>query len=282
MLKKRISRSVTGNLFLFAVVIIFALFTTLPIVYSVINSLKPVNELFYYPPRFFVERPTLDNFGDLLRLQDFSLIPIERYIYNSVFTGVLTTASYIFLASLAAYPMAKLQYKGKKIISQIVVWAILFRPEVTAVPQYLVMSKIGFIDSYWAVIFPALASSFGVFLMTQFMQGVPDEILESAKIDGAGQWRIWRSVIMPQVKPAWLTLMIFTFQGIWNTTGTQFIYDERLKMLPAALSQIASGGFAFAGISAAVAVLLMIPPVLIFVICQSSVMETMAHSGIKG
>ena len=278
----KISRSRAGNIALFTVVSILGVFMALPMVYAVINSLKPINELFYYPPRFFVERPTLDNFRDLFRLSDFSLVPIERYVFNSVFTSVVTTVVYMLIASMAAYPLAKLNFSGRGIINKLIVWAILFRPEVTMIPQYVVMAKLNIVNTYGSVIFPALAGSFGVFLMVQFMEGVPNEVLESAQIDGANQGRMWMSIVMPQVKPAWLTLLIFTFQGIWNTTGTSFIYDEQLKMLPAALSQVAGGGFARAGASSAVAVILMLPPVIIFLLCENSVIETMAHSGLKG
>lgn len=213
------TRSIGGNIAVFFVLLVLALFTALPVIYSIINALKPINELFYYPPRFFVERPTLDNFAELLRLQGFSFVPFERYVFNSVFVSVFTTTAYILLASLAAYPMAKHRYFGKVLIGQLIVWAILFRPEVTAIPQYVVMSKLKLVNTYGAVIFPTLAGSFGVFLMRQFMHSIPDEILEAAKIDGAGQLRVWSRIVMPLARPAWLTLMIFTFQGIWNTTG---------------------------------------------------------------
>lgn len=276
------TRSIGGNIAVFFVLLVLALFTALPVIYSIINALKPINELFYYPPRSFVERPPLDNFAELLRLQGFSFVPFERYVFNSVFVSVFTTTAYILLASLAAYPMAKHRYFGKVLIGQLIVWAILFRPEVTAIPQYVVMSKLKLVNTYGAVIFPTLAGSFGVFLMRQFMHSIPDEILEAAKIDGAGQLRVWSRIVMPLARPAWLTLMIFTFQGIWNTTGNQFIYDEQLKMLPTAMSQIASGGFARAGVSAATAVVLMIPPVILYLICQNSIIETMSHSGLKG
>ena len=178
--------------------------------------------------------------------------------------------------------MAKHRFFGKALLGQLIVWAILFRSEVTAIPQYIVMSKLKLVNTYGAVIFPALAGSFGVFLMRQFMQCVPDEILEAAKVDGAGQFCVWSKIVMPQARPAWLTLMIFTFQGIWSAEGNRFIYDEQLKMLPSALSQIASGGFARAGISAAIAVMMLIPPVVLYLICQNSIIETMSHSGLKG
>lgn len=169
----------------------------------------------------------------------------------------------------------------KLLLTQLVVFAILFRTEVTAIPQYIILSKLFMIDTYWAVILPAMSTSFGVFLMRQFIEGIPDEILESARIDGAGEWRIFFRLVMPAVKPAWLTLIIFTFQSIWNTTGVQYLYSENLKMLPVALQQISTAGLARAGIASAVTVILMLPPILIFIFSQGAVIETMAHSGIK-
>lgn len=257
-------------------------FTALPIVYSIINSFKPINELFLYPPRFFVVKPTIENYLSLFTMQLNSIVPFERYLFNSLFVAIVTTVSFIIIASLAAFPLAKYKFAGKAIILQIVIAAILFRPEVTAIPQYIIISKLRMVDTYMALIFPALATSFGVFLMSQFMTTIPDEILESANIDGCSEYGVFWKIIMPSVKPAWLTLVIFTFQSIWNTTGVQFIYSENMKMLPLALSQISTAGIARAGIASAVSVIIMIPPVVIFLISQSSVMQTMAHSGLKG
>ena len=162
---KRISRSLGGNLIVWIFLCIFGLFTALPIIYSIINSFKPINELFLFPPRFFVMRPTLENYLSLFTMQLNSLVPFERYLFNSVFVSVVTTVVYIIIASLAAYPLAKFNFAGKALIMQIVVAAILFRPEVTAMPQYIIISKFGMIDTYQSLIFPALATSFGVFLM---------------------------------------------------------------------------------------------------------------------
>ena len=227
-------------------------------------------------------RPTLENYLSLFTMQLNSLVPFERYLFNSVFVSVVTTVVYIIIASLAAYPLAKFNFAGKALIMQIVVAAILFRPEVTAMPQYIIISKFGMIDTYQSLIFPALATSFGVFLMIQFMTTIPNEILESATIDGCSEYKAFWTIVMPMVKPAWMTLVIFTFQGIWNTTGTQFIYSENMKMLPMALSQISTAGIARAGIASAVTVVVMIPPIVIFLLSQKSVMQTMAHSGLKG
>lgn len=277
----RISRSIGGNLTVLFFLVLMGAFTALPLLYAVLNAFKPLNELFIYPPRFFVQHPTWENFWGLFKLQENMLVPIERYAFNSIFVAALATAGYVFVAALAAYPLAKHRFPCKLLLTQLVVFAILFRTEVTAIPQYIILSKLFMIDTYWAVILPAMSTSFGVFLMRQFIEGIPDEILESARIDGAGEWRIFFRLVMPAVKPAWLTLIIFTFQSIWNTTGVQYLYSENLKMLPVALQQISTAGLARAGIASAVTVILMLPPILIFIFSQGAVIETMAHSGIK-
>lgn len=280
-MKRRVSRSYGGNLVVFVFLLLVGIFMVLPILYSLINAFKPINELFLYPPRFFVYHPTLENFRELFRLQDTSLVPFERYVFNSLFTSIIGTAAYVVVAALAAYPLAKHKFRGKTLLFQVIVWAILFRPEVTGIPQYVILSKLHMVDTYWALLFPAMATSFGVFLMRQFMLGIPEEILESGRMDGLGEFGNFWKIVMPMVKPAWLTLMIFTFQAMWNTTGVQFIYSENLKMLPVALQQISTTGFARAGVASTVALLLMFPPIIIFIFSQKSVIQTMAHSGLK-
>jgi len=278
---RNVSRSVYGSAVLFVLLVIMGAFMALPMVFIVSTAFKPINELFMYPPRFLVRRPTLDNFILMGQLAKDMWVPFSRYAFNSALITFGGTAAYVFIASLAAYPLAKYNFKLLKYISVVVVWAILFRPEVMGVPQYIVISGLKMINTYWAAILPTLASSFGVFLMTQFISTVPDAILEASEIDGAGEMRKFFIIVMPIVKPAWFTLIIFTFQAFWNTTGLQFIYRENLKTLPTMLQQITSGGLARAGASAAVALVLMLPPVLIFLFVQASVIETMSHSGIK-
>ncbi|MBE5786412.1 MAG: carbohydrate ABC transporter permease [Clostridiales bacterium] len=279
--KKRVSRSFGGNLAMFLFLLVCGAFTALPIIYSIICAFKPLSELFIYPPRFFVTNPTFDNFRQLFSMQMGLLVPIERYLFNSILVSVVATIVYIVIASLAAYPLAINNFPGKFFLSQLVVFAILFRQEVIQIPQYLVMSKMHMIDTYASLIVPVLIGSFGVFLMRQFMGSIPRSLIESARIDGAGDWRIWRSVVMPMVKPAWLTLLIFTFQSVWNNQGLQYIYSENLKTLPTALSQMSASGISMSGVASAVAVILMLPPVILFIITQSNVIETMSHSGIK-
>lgn len=279
--RRRISRSAGGNFLVALFLLLLGAFMLLPIYYTVVNSLKPIHELFLFPPRLYVTSPTLDNFRGLIRIQGQAPVPFERYAFNSLFVTVAATGGFMLAASMAAYPLAKHRFPGKKVILQLVVFAILFRTEVTAVPQYILMVKTRLIDTYAALILPALATSFGVFLMTQFAEGIPEEILESARIDGAKEIPLFFRMVLPMVRPAWLTLGIFTFTSVWSTTGMQFIYSEELKMLPAMLAQIGGAGLSRAGVSAAVSVLLMVPPVVMFLFCQRSVIETMAHSGLK-
>ncbi|WP_457789737.1 carbohydrate ABC transporter permease [Anaeromassilibacillus sp. SJQ-5] len=275
------NRSRAGNAAAFLSLAVFGVFIALPMYYSVINAFKPISELFLFPPRFVVYHPTLQNFAEILRVQSQSLIPVERYVFNSVFVTAASTGGYILLASMAGYAMAKLRFPGKTIINRVIVFAILFRPEVTALPQYMLMAKTGMLDTFWALILPLMSTSFGVFLMGQFISAIPDDVLEAARIDGAGEKYSFFKIVLPMMRPAWMTLMILTFISSWNVTGAQFTYSESMKMLPTMMQQINTGGIIRTGVTAAVSVLLMLPPIVIFLFCENSVVETMAYSGIK-
>lgn len=278
----RLSRSIGGDLAVILFLAIISVFMAIPLVYAIIQSVKPLEEIFAYPPKFFVKNPTFDNFISVYQLTQNLWVPLSRYLFNSLFISVVGTGVYVIIAAMTAYPLSKHRFPGKMLINLLVVWALLFRSEVTSVAQYIIISGLSMIDTYWSMLLPPLASTFGVFLMMQFMEGaIPDSVLEAARIDGASEYRIFFTIAMPAVKPAWLTLVIFTFQSMWNTTGVSYIYNESLKTLPSVLTNISTGGLARAGASAAVAVLLMIPPIAIFLISQSSVMETMSHSGLK-
>lgn len=278
----RLSRSAGGTAAIFFFLLIIGTFMALPIVYSLIQSVKPLEEIFAYPPKFFVKNPTFDNYIQVYQLCQNLWVPLSRYIFNSVFVSVIGTVVYVFIASAAAFPLSKHKFPGKAVISAVVVWALLFRAEVTGVAQYIIISELSMINTYWSLLLPPLAGTFGVFLMMQFMESaIPDSVLEAARIDGASEYRIFYGIAMPAVKPAWLTLVIFTFQSFWNATGVSYIYDESLKTLPSILSNISSGGLARAGASSAVAVILLVPPIVIFIISQSSMTETMAHTGLK-
>ncbi|WP_238649491.1 carbohydrate ABC transporter permease [Paenibacillus piscarius] len=278
---KRLNRSFAVSFMLFGLLLAFGSFMILPLVYAVNNAFKPLDELFIFPPRFFVRNPTLENFTDLAVIMGNSWVPFTRYVANTLLITLVGTAGHILLASAAAYPLAKFKFPGSGMLFRIVVLSLMFSPHVTAIPNYLVMSQLGWINTQAAIIVPSLAFSLGLFLMKQFMEQIPDALIEAAKIDGANEYRVFWQIVMPNVKPAWLTLMILQFPALWGTDGGNFIYSENLKTLHYALGQIIQGGIARAGVGAAVALLLMTVPILLFIISQSSVIQTMATSGMK-
>ena len=208
-------------------------------------------------------------------------VPFSRYVFNSIFVTATVTIAQCIFASMAAFVLAKCRFPGSKVINSIIVVALLYQSNVIYIMQYIVMAKLHMIDTYWALILPSIASPMGLFLMRQSIGQVPDAMIEAAKVDGAGLFRICWQIVMPNVKPAWLTLLIFAFQGAWQITGYSFIYNEALKPIPTVMQQISAAGIARAGVAAAAVVITMLPPIIVFIFCQSSVMETMATSGLK-
>lgn len=279
--KRKISRSWWGDLILFLILAGTAVFMALPLVFAINNAFKPLNEIFIFPPRLFVINPTLTNFIDLLRLMSDSWVPFSRYVFNTVFITAVGTVGHVVFASAAAFALAKHEFKGKKTLFTMVVLALMFSPQVTAIPNYMTMATIGWIDSYASIIVPAFAFPLGLYLMKQFMDMIPDTLMEAAKIDGASEYRIFWQIIMPLVRPAWLTLTILLFQILWGTDGGNFIYSEQLKTLNYAVQQVVEGGIARTGAAAAVAVILMSVPIILFIFAQSKIIQTMASSGMK-
>ena len=280
--KNLLNRSRGGNFLVYLLLVLAGVFMALPLVYAIASSLKPFEEIFLFPPKLYVINPTLENFESLFTLSQDSEVPFTRYLFNSLFIAVASTVLQIIIASMAAYPLAKNDFPGKNAIFAVVVASLLFVSQVTSVPQYIIMAKMRMINSYWALILPALGSSMGLFLMKQFMEQIPISLIESDRLDGASEFRIVFSLVFPNVKPAWLTLAIFTFQAVWNQTGTSFIFDENLKLLPTALNRItASDATARMGVGMAATVILMLPPIVFFIISQSNVVKTMAFAGIK-
>lgn len=279
--KKRINRSKGGDIALFIFLAIFGCFSALPLVLTVSNAFKPLDEIFLYPPRFFVKNPTLNNFSDLVNALGSSLVPFSRYFFNTILVTIVGTFGHIIISSMCAYPLAKYKVPGGDVIFGLVVYSLMFPSSVTAIPNYIVLNFFGLIDKYWSIILPAFAYSMGLFLMKQFMSSVPTSLIEAAKIDGAGEFKIYYKIVMPLVKPAWVTLIILLFQSLWSTYGSSTIYREDYKMVSYALNQIATAGAARQGTLAAVSLIMIIVPIAVFVISQSQVMETMAHSGMK-
>ena len=277
-----LNRSPGGNIAILFFLALVGVFMALPLVYSVSSALKPLDELWMDPPRFFVHNPTFKNFRDLFDLMGDNWVPFSRYVFNTFFVSIVGTFGHVILSSLCAYALAKHNFPGRNFLFQMVVLSLMFSAVVTQVPSFLIMSKMKLINTFGAYILPAFCSSLGLYLMKQFIEtSIPDSLLEAARIDGAGEGRIFWRVVMPLVKPAWLTLIIFSFQGLWNTSATVLIQREELKTLNNALSQIVSGGIARTGTAAAAAVIMMVVPILVFVISQGSIVETVATSGMK-
>jgi len=279
--EKKLNRSMAGNTLLFILMGICGVAMALPLVMVINNALKPLDELFQFPPKIFVRNPTLENFSDLFILMNDTWVPFSRYMLNTIIITGGGMIGHVVIASLAAYPLAKHNFPGKKTLFLLVELSMMFSWTVTQTPQYMIISWLGINNSYWALILPACAFGMGLYLMKQFMEQLPDSLMESARLDGAGEFRIFWSIVMPNVKPAWLTLAIFQFQQMWSNTGGTFLRDEQLKPLQYALYQISAGGAARAGAGAAVTFLIAAVPIIFFLICQSNVLETMTSSGMK-
>ena len=279
--EKRLNRSVAGNGILFFFMAICGVFMALPLVMIINNALKPLDEIFQFPPKIFVRNPTLENFSDLFVLMNNSWVPFSGYVINTVIITGLGMVGHVVCASLAAYPLAKHHFPGKGILFSMVVLSMMFSWTVTQIPQYMIISWLGINNTYAALILPAFSFGMGLYLMKQFMEQLPDSLMESARLDGASEWKIFWSIVMPNVKPAWLTLAIFQFQQMWGNTGGLFLRNEELKPLQYALQQITAGGTARAGAAAAVTFIVAAVPIIFFLICQSNVLETMTTSGMK-
>ncbi|MBQ7918394.1 MAG: carbohydrate ABC transporter permease [Lachnospiraceae bacterium] len=279
--EKQLNRSFAGNSLLFFIMFICGIFMVLPLVMIVNNALKPLDELYQFPPKIFVRNPTLENFSDLFVLMNDSWVPFSRYILNTIIITGGGMVGHVIVASLAAYPLAKHKFPGKNILFSMVVLSMMFSWTVTQIPQYLIISALHINNTYAALILPAWSFGMGLYLMKQFMEQLPDSLMESARLDGAGEWKIFWEIVMPNVKPAWLTLAIFQFQQMWGNTGSLFLRDEELKPLQFSLQQITAGGVARAGAAAAVTFIIAAVPIAFFLICQSNVIETMTTSGMK-
>ena len=277
-----LNRSAGGDAGITVMLVLLGAFMFLPMVYAIMQALKPLDELWIFPPRFYVVNPTLKNFGDLFRLMSTSWVPFSRYIFNTVMISVVGTTGNLILSSLAAYALAKIKFPGREFFFQTIVLSLMFNSTVTGICNFIVMTALGWVDTYLAIIIPTFASTLGLYLMKQFMDtNVNDSVLESARLDGAKELKIFWIIAMPMVKPAWLTLIIYSFQGLWNAGASMYIYSEQYKSFNYAIGQILAGGIKRAGAGAASQVIMMLVPIIIFIISQSNIIETMGSSGMK-
>ena len=277
-----LNRSAGGDAGIIAFLIIMGAFMFLPMLYAIMQSLKPLDELFMFPPRFYVRNPTLENYSDLFSLLNDAWVPFSRYIFNTVFITACGTLGNLLLGSMAAYALAKLKFPGREFFFKMIVLSLMFTPTVNQVTHFILLSKFRWVDTYLAIIVPAMASTLGLYLMKQFMESsVPDTVLESARLDGASEFRTFWVIAMPMVKPAWLTLIIESFRNLWNSGASIYIHSEQLKTFNYAITQIISGGVARSGAGAAAAMVTALVPIIVFVINQSKIIETMGSSGMK-
>ena len=277
-----LNRSAGGDTGITIVLTLLGIIMFVPMYYVVIQSLKPLDELFMFPPRFYVINPTFDNFTDLVTLLSDSWVPFSRYIFNTVFITICGTVGNLIFSSMAAYSLAKLRFPGRNAIFQIIVMSLMFHSTVNQVTHFIILSSFGWVDTYLSIIVPSMASTMGLYLMKQFMESsVPDTVLESARLDGASEFRTFLIIAMPMVKPAWLTLIIECFKSLWNAGASVYIHSEDLKSFNYAINQIVTGGIARSGAGAAATVVMMLVPITVFVINQSKIIETMGSSGMK-
>ena len=281
---RKSSRSLGGNILLGLFLFIMGFLFFFPVIYMFNQALKPLNEMYMFPPKLFVRNATLDNFRDLTRILSNTLVPFSRYLFNSIFVVIVGSIGHILIASMCAYPLAKYRFPGSKFVSALIVYSLMFNTTVTQVPNFITISKLNLIDSYGAIIFPTFASTLGLYLMMNFMEQIPDSLIEAARIDGASQFEIHMKIVLPLVKPAAVTAFILVFQALWGTTGDSYIYTEKLKSVAYMLSQLAGSstvGVARSGVLAAASFIVFLIPVTVFLFMQTNVISTMATSGMK-
>ena len=278
---KQAGKKAGGTVFIFILLFVLGAFMILPIYLTLVMSVKPVEELFVFPPKLYTLNPTLDNFKDMFDTLNEMWVPFSRYVFNSVFVTAAVTVSQCVFSAMAAFVLAKYKFPGSRFLNSVIIIALLYQSNVIYIMQYIVMNKLHLINTYWALILPSVASPICVFLMRQSISQLPDSIIESAKVDGAGAFTICWKIVMPNQKPALMTLIIFAFQAAWNIQGGSFVYDESRKTLPTVVQQAAESGLARAGVAMASSVFMLLPPVIIFMAAQKYVIETMAYSGIK-
>lgn len=279
---RKYTRSTAGNIMYFSLLFLLGSVTVLPLIYCVVTSLKPLDELLIFPPQFFVRKPTLANFLAIPSILNSLQVPISRYTFNTIFIAFVSTFGSIIICSMAAFAFSKSNMKCRTPIFSAVQFMLLYSAATLAVPQYMIFSKMHLIDTYWVYLLPALPSAVNCFLMKQFLDvSVPNTLLEAARIDGAGVLTMYWKIVMPILKPAYMTVLLSTFQAMWGVVPGGTIFKEELKTLPYAMRSVANAGIARSGSAMAITVILMLPPIIVFLITQGNVMETMSSSGIK-
>lgn len=274
-----LNRSVGGDTGITVILVIMAIFMFLPMWYTLITSIKPLGELNMTPPRFYVMKPTFKNYIDLFTNINATWVPISRYIFNTIFISVMSTTGCLLLGSMSAYAISKVRFPGYNFVMNLIVYSLMISSTVTGIANFFVYVLLGWLNTYTISIVPVWASTLGLYLMKNFIDdGISDEMIEAARIDGAKEFYIYLNIVMPLVKPAWLTLIVTTFQQVWNAGASGYVWSEQLKTFNSAISTVISVS---QGAGSAAIVLMMAVPITVFVVSQSNIVETMASSGMK-
>lgn len=277
-----LNRSVGGDTVITVVMIIFGLLMFMPMYYTVITAFKPAAELVITPPKLYVMKPTLKNFVDLFTNMNATWVPMSRYIFNTIFISVASTFGALVIGSMAAYSLSKIRFPGYNAIFNMVIYSLMLGSTITGTYNFIIYCKIGMLNTYSISILPIWASTLGLYLMKQFIDnGISDNMIEAARIDGAKEFYIFWKIAMPLVKPAWLTLIVQTFQQVWAAGASMYVWSENLKTFNSAIANITTTATVTSGAATAGAVLMMSVPVVVFLVNQSKIVETMASSGMK-
>jgi len=274
-----LNRSVGGDTGIMIILAIVGVAMFIPMYFAIIESVKPLGERNLTPPLWWVVRPTLQNFIDLFTNMNVTWVPISRYMFNTIIISVLATLGCLFIGSVTAYALSKIKFPGHKFIFNIIRYSLMISSTVAGITNFFIFVWLGWLNTYQISIIPVWGSTLGLYLMKQFIDGnVSDEMIEAARIDGASEFSIYWNIVMPLVKPAWLTLMVTTFQGVWNAGASGYVWSENLKTFNTAIATV-SGVSSGAGFAARI--LMMSVPITIFIVNQSKIVETMASSGMK-
>ena len=274
-----LNRSKGGDAGITVMLFLLGIVMFLPMWYLIITAFKPLGERNITPPNLYVIKPTFQNFIDLFSNMNSTWVPISRYIFNTVIISVAATLGCLILGSLTAYALSKIHFPGRNGIFKMIQWSLMISSTITGITNFFIFVFLGWLNTYYISIIPVWASTLGLYLMKQFIDAnVSDEMIEAARIDGAGEFRIYWQIVMPLVKPAWLTLLVTTFQNVWNAGASTYVWDESLKTFNTAISLISGVS---AGAGSAGSVVMMSVPIIIFIVNQAKIVETMGSSGMK-
>ena len=277
-LKSKRFQNITIKSVIYAFLLFSAILMAIPYIWMFVTSIKPVGEVQSYPPSFIVKNPTISPYQDLFRL-----IPILRYIANSIYVSASVTIANVFFCSLAGYAFAKHRFWGRDKMFFVLLGSLMIPWQVNMISGFILVRKLGWLNSYNSLIIPAMAGVFGVFLCRQFIMSIPDDLIDAAKIDGCGEFTIYRLVILPLIKPVLATLAIFTFLQQWNNFIWPLIVinSSEMRTLPLALS-VLNGQFGtrFAMIMAG-AVVATAPMLIVFLFFQGYFMKGVVLMDLK-